>query len=268
MQRSLAGICFVIASIALGVAAGAWWLQFTVFTPDETVGKTEAILNEDEIRAEITTVVSAATAGALDQSPTEIAELVNPMIDSRAGAAVMTEIVHDAHARAIGNHDDPVRITGDQMVRIVRDEIVADLPPVTLPVAEVSTLRILGNSLGWFAAGVAVIGLLIGLFGLITRPDGSVVIVGLGQLLISLGVGLVVIGYLIPLFILPAINDTTWAGVVPRLAMRTLPLGLAVSVVMIGLGLVLVLRSLGSGKRKQWSTPLSVGRYRDERSWS
>ncbi len=268
MQRNIAAICFLLAAIALGVAAGAWWLQFTVFTPDDTVGKTEAILDDDEIRADITTIVAAATAGTLDRTPTEIAADIGPMIHSRAGAGVMTEIVRDAHARAIGNRAEPVRITGEQMILIVRDELVADLAPVTLPVAEISTLRILGNALGWVAAVTAILGVVIALFGLIMRPEGSVVLLGLGELLLALGACLVVIGYLVPVFVLPAINDTTWAGAVPRLAMRTFPLGMGISVVFVALGLFIVLRSSGSGRRKQWSTPLSVGRYRDERSWS
>jgi len=268
VQRNLAGLFFLLAAIAWGIGAGSWWLQYTAFTPDDTVGATEAILNDDEIRAEITTIVSAATATTLEQTPGEVAALVNPLIGSRAGAAVMTDIVRDSHGRAIGVHDEPVRITGDQMVLIVRDEAVADLQPVTLPVAEVSTLRFLANSLGWVAAIMGVIGLIVLLLGIVARPERPDVARGVGEMLVSLAIAFVVFGLLIPVFVLPGINDTTWAGSVPRLAMRTLPLVTGISVVFAALGALLMVKSAGSGRRKQWSTPLSVSRYRDDRSWS
>jgi hypothetical protein len=33
-------------------------------------------------------------------------------------------------------------------------------------------------------------------------------------------------------------------------------------------GLAMILTAANSGRRKQWSTPLSLGRYREDRSWS
>lgn len=268
MQRNLAGLCFTVTAILFGLAVGTWWLQFAVFSPDDSVGRTEAILDDHEIRSEITTVVAAATSATLDQTPGEIAAFVDPLIASRAGAAVMTEIVRDGHERAIGARDEPVRITGEQMVRIVRDEVVADLPAVTLPIAEISTYRILANWSGRVALGLGVLGAIVGLFGIVTRPERAEWVRGLGEVLTSIGIGAVVIGILVPTFVLPAINDTTWSGVAPRLALRLLPVTAGVAVVLVGVGGYLVTRSVAGSRRKQWSTPLSVGRYREERRWS
>ena len=133
MQRSLAGVLFLLAAVAFGLAVGGWWLQRTVLTPADTRGQTEAILDNAEIRLEISTVVAAATSSTLAQTPNEIASFVDPIIASRPGAAVMADIVEQAHRRLLGD-DEPVRVSGAQMVEIVRDERVAELSPVTLPV--------------------------------------------------------------------------------------------------------------------------------------
>lgn len=268
MQRSLAGVLLLVSVVALGIAAGSWWLQRTAFTPDASRSKTAAILDDDEIRAEITTVVVAATAATVGQAPAELATLVDPLIGSRAGAAVMTDIVADAHARLLGNHDDPVRITGGQLVQIVRDERAADLPPVTLPVPEVGALGVVGNLLGWVAAVTAVIGLLALLAGVIVRPERGEGLRALGEFCFVLALSALTFGWLIPVVVVPAIDDSTWTQAIPRLALRTMPLVIGVAVVSAAAGLALTLRATNIGRRKQWSTPLSVSRYRDDRSWS
>lgn len=268
VQRNLSGILFLVAGVMISLAAGAWWLQRTAFTPSDAPGATAAILVDDQIRAEITAVVTAATAGTLEQEPSELATFVDQVIGSRPGANVMVDIVSAAHARAIGEHDDPVRITGAQMVEIVRSQAVGDLPEVTLPVSEVSTLRILGGALGWVAGITAIIGAVAFLLGVIVRPERGDVTRGFAEFCLALATSLVVLGLLVPIFVLPAVNDTTWMAAVPRLAIRRLPLVLGVTVVLVAIGLFVLLKAMNSGRRKQWSTPLAVGRYREDRSWS
>lgn len=271
MQRNLAGIFFLVAGVMVSIALGAWWLQRTSFTPEATPGRTAAVLDDDQVRAEITTVVTAATSLTLGDPPngwTSWSTFIDEVIGSRPGAGVMVDIVSDAHAKVIGNHDEPVRISGAQMVEIVRDQAVGELEPVTLPVAEVTTLRFLGNVLGWFAAVTMIIGALAFLLGVIVRPERGEVGRALGEFLCALGASLVLFGVLLPVFIIPAINDSTWMAVVPRLAMRTLPFVLVASLVLALAGVFVITKSTSGGKRKQWSTPLAVGRYREDRSWS
>jgi hypothetical protein len=268
VQRSLAGVLFLIAAVALSVAAGTWWLQRTVFTPSTSTNTTAAILNDDQIRGEIATVVSAAAAATVEQNANELATtLVDPLMDSRAGAGVMTDIVAEAHRRVIGSRDEPVRITGVQMVEIVRDERVAELPAVTLPVPEVGALAVLSNTLGWIAAVTAVLGFVLLLLGLAVRPERGEVVRGLGEFGFAIALSALVFGWLIPVIVVPAIDDNTWTQAIPRLALRQLPIVLAVAVIGLAGGIVLTIRAAGMGRRKQWSTPLAVSRYRDDRSW-
>jgi hypothetical protein len=54
----------------------------------------------------------------------------------------------------------------------------------------------------------------------------------------------------------------------PRLALRSVSFVIGAVLVLAAGGVALILASSGSGRRKQWSTPLAVGRYREDRSWS
>lgn len=268
VQRNLSGLLFLVAGVMVSIALGAWWLQRTAFTPDVSSGRAAAVMQNDQIRAEITAVVTAASVGAVDTDPAELARFVDRVISSPPGGAVTAEIVADAHARLIGERQDPVRISGAQMVEIVRTQAVGDLAPVTLPVPEVAAFRVLGNTLGWVAAVSLVIGALAFLLGVIVRPERADVLRGLAEWLLAMAVSLLVFGLLVPVFLIPAIDDSTWTGAIPRIALRQLPLLIGGSAVFVALGLFLLVRSLNAGRRKQWSTPLAVSRYREDRSWS
>lgn len=267
MQRNLVAVVLGVAALLLSIAAGAWWLRITVLTPSTDLGATAAILDSDEIRGEITTIVSAATADRLGQPPAQIASFIDPLMDSRAGAAVMAEIVAAGHARLLGQHPEPVRITGPQMVLIVRDELVADLPPVTVPVGEVGILGTLRTTLGWVALVTAALGVAAATFGLLTRPERRDLRIGAIGLAWSLAGCMGLFGVVIPLWGLPALSDTTWMGVISQLTRRTLwglvPLILGLA----ALGLVII-SGLGSRSRSSsWSSPISSGRYVADRRW-
>ena len=79
-----------------------------------------------------------------------------------------------------------------------------------------------------------------------------------------------VFGYLLPVHLLTAIDNSTWTHAIPRLALRTLPVVLGSAAIFALGGLALLLASASGGKRKQWSTPLSVARYRggDNPGWA
>jgi hypothetical protein len=268
VQRSLAGILFLLASVAFALAVGGWWLQRAVFSPNTNGSQTEAILDDAGIRTEITTVVAFASAPALGQSPNDVAAFVDQIIGSHPGAAVMTDIVNEAHNRILGDHPDPVTIDGAQLVQIVRDERAADVAAVTLPVPEIGTLEVLRTILRWMVPIAAGLGVLLTLLAFATRPERREVLRALGELGIALAVSIVLFGYLIPVHLIPSIDDSAWTQAVPRLAMRSIGVVIGAAAVFALGGLAIFLTAANSGRRKQWSTPLSLGRYREDRSWS
>lgn len=264
MERSLAGVLFLVAAIAISVSAGGWWMQRIVFTPDDTRAAAEAMLKEPDIRLELNTVITGAASLALEQSSTELSTtLESVVLSSRPGATVMVPIMHQAHDRIIGLRDDePITITGNDLIPIVRDERAAAIDTVILPIQPIGVLKNTRSIIGWMIPITAAIGLLALALGIVARPERRDVLRGIGEFGIALAASILVFGYLIPVQFLTAIDNRTWTHAIPRLAMRTLPVVLGTAVIFAFGGAALILASRSGGKRRQWSTPLSVTRYR------
>lgn len=258
---------FLVAAVALSIAAGAWWLQRVVFTPDATRQTAAAMLKEFDLRQDIITVVVGASVPYTSrEDPIKTAEYLSGVLEhqvltTRPGATVMGPILEQAHQRVIGNRTEQIRITGAQMVEIVRDQRVAEAQPVLLPVPQVGTLSTMRTALGWIIPITAVLGVIAALLGVITRPERRDILRGFGELCLSLAASVGLFGYLIPVHLITAIDNNTWAHIAPRLALRTAPVVAGIVVVLAIAGTVLVLAARSSGGRRQWSTPLSVGRY-------
>ena len=254
---------FLVAAVAISIAGGAWWMQRIVFTPDATRATAAAILEEPDIRLDINALVSAASSPVVGRSITEIStEVETQVLTTRAGALMMAPIIEQLHERIIGLRDEPVEITGVQMIDIVRDQRAAEAPTVTMPVDPIGTLDTMRSVLGWLALIGGALGLIMFLLGVVTRPDRRDILRGLGELALALAGSMVVFGYFLPVHMMTAIDNQTWTHAIPNLAMRTLPVVLGSIAVLAASGAILILTSASSGKRRQWSTPLSVARYR------
>ncbi|MEC8730010.1 MAG: hypothetical protein VXX66_04285, partial [Actinomycetota bacterium] len=150
MQRSIASILLLVASVAFGLSAGCWWLQRTVFTPADSPSIAAAVLDQSAIRLEIITVVSARTAGALGTTPDTLANFLDTeVLSKRAGAAELAPFIERAHLRAIGSNDDLIVIVPSELVNIVRNEMAYNSPAATIPVPVIGTLKTARTSTGW-----------------------------------------------------------------------------------------------------------------------
>ena len=262
---------FLVAAIALSIGAGAWWLQRVAFTPDGTRDSTAAILRESDIRVDLNQLITGAAAPTIGMSQSALSAMLEDIVlTSRPGAAEMAPIVERVHNRIIGNTDEPVIITGADMVPVVRNELAYDAPDVRVPVETIGVLNNFRRSLGWIALVSAAIGLVALALGIFARPERRDVFRGLGEFGISLAVSMIVFGYLVPVHLLTALEPQTWTHAIPRLAERTMPIVFGATAIFAVAGVALILASMTGGKRRQWSTPLSVARYRggENPGWS
>ena len=272
MERSFAALMLLVAGIAVSLSAGAWWMQRVAFTPAPTRDTAAAILSSPDIRLEINTVVTAATAQYLETGVSELGTFVETeVLSTRPGAAMMGPIMEQTHDRIIGNRDDePVRITGAQMVDIVRDQRAVQAPTITLPISPIGALNTIKVALRWTILGAAGLGLIALVIGIITRPERRDVRRALGEFAVAMAVAMLVFGYLLPVHLVTAIDNRTWSHAIPNLALRTLPVVLG-SVAIFGVaGAGLIMRASLAGRRRQSSTPLATNRFRsgETRSWS
>jgi hypothetical protein len=268
VRRTLAGLLFGFAYLCAAIAVSGYLLQRTAFDPQRTADLADVVLEDPAITGTLSNVIADATADALGAPDKQaVRNLVAQVAKTPGGAALFAEVLHDSHAHLIGEQTEPVQITAQQMVQIVRNEAVGNLPPITLPVPKVTALDVLRRILDLLVpiAAVAAIGLAI--VGFTTHPERGVLFRSLGFGLLLLAVLVTVLGYLIPRFAVPALNDSAWARVPAQLADDSLPLIIAVDLLLIGGGLALLAGSGMLQRRRRWSSPVSTYRYSEERRW-
>lgn len=258
----------IAAAILFALSAGVWWLHRVAFTPSSDSAVAHSILGDEEIRGQVATIVAGADAPLLGQSPAELREFIEQIARIPDGAALMSGFVADAHSRLIGATDDRVVISAQEQVTIVRNELVGEAAPLTLPVQRVGSMAFLDGWLGWIALGALGLGVLVAIAGTFLRPERGEGTFALGVFFASTAGSLVVFGYLVPLLVLPAFADDPWMGVFARLANHHRNLTLLIALACLVVSALIVFGTSSRRERRQRSTPLNVGRYRDERSWS
>jgi hypothetical protein len=258
----------IAAALLVALSVGVWWLQRVAFTPSNDASVAHSILGDEEIRGQVATIVAGADAPVLGQSPAELREFIEQIARIPEGAALMSSFIGDAHNRLIGATDDRVVISAQEQVNIVRNELVGEAAPLTLPVQRVGSMAFLDGWLGWIALGSLALGVLIAIAGTFLRPERGEGTFALGVFFAATAGSLVVFGYLVPLLVLPAFSDDPWMGVFARLANHHRNLTLLLAVACLVVAALIVFGTSSRRERRQHSTPLNVGRYRDERSWS
>jgi hypothetical protein len=258
----------IAAAVLVALSVGMWWLQRVAFSPSNDSSVAHSILGDEDIRAQVATIVAGADAPLLSQSPAELREFIEEIARIREGAALMSDFVRDAHGSVIGSFDGRVVITAQEQVNIVRNELVGEATPLTLPVQRVGSMALLDDWLGWVAVGTLALGALIAIAGVVLRPERGEGTFALGVLFAATAGSLVIFGYVVPLLVLPAFSDDPWMGVFPRLANHHRNLTLLLAVASFVVAALIVFGTSSRRERRQHSTPLNVGRYRDERSWS
>lgn len=258
----------IAAAVLVALSVGVWWLQRVAFTPSNDSAVAHSILGDEEIRGQVATIVAGADAPVLGQSPAELREFIEQIARIAEGAALMSDFIGDAHSRLIGASDDRVVISAQEQVNIVRNELVGEAAPLTLPVQRVGSMAFLDEQLGWIALGLLGLGVLAAIAGTFLRPERGEGTFALGVFFASTAGSLVVFGYVVPLLVLPAFSDDPWMGIFGRLANHHRNWTLLLAVTCLVVAALIVFATSNRRERRQRSTPLNVGRYRDERSWS
>jgi len=268
VRRTLAGLIFGLAYVCASLAISGWLLHRAAFDPGRTGDLADVVLQDDRVKAAVADTIADAVADQRGLDKATVRQTIATVADTPQGAALFAKVLHDAHARMIGESKAPVRITGEQMVQLVRNQIVGDMPAIVLPVPHVSALDRIRTVLRWmipfgalFAVGFFVIGFML-------HPNRSALVHSLGYGLVLLALLIIVLGYLVPRFALPALSDSFWADVPARLANDSLPIVIAVVVVLATGGMMLLVGTGLLRRRRRWNSPVSTYRYREERRWN
>lgn len=267
MRRTFAGLIFGVAYVCASIAISGWLLQRSAFDPDRTGDLADVVLKDNRIKTQITNTIADAAAEQRGLDKATVRQTVAAVASTPQGAEFLGKVLHDAHARLIGQMKGPVRITGAEMVLLVRNEAVGDIPSITLPVPRVSALDTIRRILRWtipfsmlFAVGFFVIGFML-------HPNRAALVHSLGYGMVLLALLIAVLGYIVPRFLLPSLSDSIWADVSARLANDSLPLLVGLAIVLGGGGMMLLVGNGLLRRRRRWNAPVSTYRYREDRRW-
>jgi hypothetical protein len=253
--------------VCASIAISGWLLQRSAFDPGRTGDLADVVLQDSRIRTQITNTIADAAADqrGLDKATTR--QTVATVVNTPQGAQFLRKVLHDAHARLIGQQKGPVRITGQQMVLLVRNQVVGDIPSITLPVPRVSALNTIRNILRWMIPFGALFAIGFFVIGFMLHPNRSALIHSLGYGMVLLALLIAILGYIVPRFALPALSDNFWADVPAHLANDSLPLLVGLVIVLGGGGFMLLVGTGLLRRRRRWNAPVSTYRYREDRRW-
>ncbi|HQZ34435.1 MAG TPA: hypothetical protein PK020_08405 [Ilumatobacteraceae bacterium] len=270
MRRTLAGLLFGLAYACASLSIAGFLLQRSAFDPGNSADAADVILGDSELRTELIDFISDSVVTQLNGlvDPATIRANVTAVAGLPEGQKLLAGIIHDAHAHMIGDQKGPVKITGAQLVGIVRDERAAALPTLILPVPEVTALVIANHTLDWLLP-IALIGTLAFAFlGFTAHPERSALLHSLALGLLLLALLALILGYLVPKFLVPALSDSVWTHIPARLADDSLPLLIGLELMLVGSALALLAGTGMMRRRRRWSTPVNTYRYSEERRWS
>ncbi len=268
MRRTLAGLIFGLAYVCASLAISGWLLQRSAFDPNRTGNLASVVLQDSRIKAQISNTIADAVSEQRGLDKIAVRQTIAAVADTPQGAKLFSKVLHDAHARMIGQLRGPVRITGDQMVQVVRNQVVGDMPSITLPVPRVSSLDLMRRVLRWLIPFGALLAVGFFVIGFMLHPNRSALAHSLGYGMVLLALLIAVLGYVVPRYVLPSLSDSIWADVPAHLANDSLPLLVGMAIVL-GVGGFMLLVGTGLLKRRRrWNAPVSTYRYREERPWS
>ena len=82
------------------------------------------------------------------------------------------------------------------------------------------------------------------------------------------GVAAVLLGWVLPVYGVPAVNDSTWLAVIPAVAEHNMPVVVIVAARAPARRARPDDRAAAARRRRAWSSPVSVHRYGDQHRWS
>jgi hypothetical protein len=217
VRRTLAGLLFGLAYACASLSIAGFLLQRTAFDPDRSAGAADVVLGDEALKQELVVFIADNVAESLGLDGGQMRERVNQIAGTADGAKLMAEIIHDAHAHLIGEQEEPVTITGQQLYEVTRLEAAIVVPPIELPVPKVTALEIANTTLDWLLPIAALATLVFAGLGFTAHPDRTALFESLAWGLLLLAVLAALLGYVIPKFLVPALSDSVWANVPARL---------------------------------------------------
>lgn len=266
MRRTVTYIVVGLCTLSLAVAIGGWMLRRSAFDPSRAAAAAGDVLDDAAIVDSIANPVAKIASTKLPQDVGPLKAMVRLVAHHPDGHGFFEQIIHDADARLLHRRADTAYLTGTQLVPILRTEEAVNVPPVVIDVPRSRMLGMADTLLGWsLLVAVILFPLTLALLVFIRPDEGLLRHAAIG--LAATGVLVVVIAYVVPRFVFPALGPSPWLHVPGIVASNDLWLTVLVAVACCALAFTCFARSVNNDRRRPRSS-MNYYRYSEDRRWS
>lgn len=257
VRRSLAVMLMSLAQLLGSAALAGWWMSQTVFDTGRTRAVTDVVLADDRVRSQVATVIADAAAVQLGQDPALVRAVVDQAARTPEGSIVLAEVVVDAHAKVIGERQEPVTVDPVQLLPILGPGATG-LPAIVVPVPTVSAFDWIRRGLDVFVPVAALVSVTSALLAFAVHPDRTRLLRlgGIGMLVMAVLV--IVLGYVAPRYVGRELTDSPWAATLRAVAEDSLQLLAGISLVLAGGGVACLTIASAVRRRQRLTGPVAA----------
>jgi hypothetical protein len=220
-------VCISVGMLFAALAFASWWTSHTILDSSRSRRVTDAVLSSAEVRSFVADHIAAATApAALPAAGTErFARNLDSVLARRDIQRKLEQFVVDAHERLLGTRAQPAVLDQATVRTLVRAALpsisaadLAKVHAVTFDVPQTQALfrgREVFAHRFWLYFAAALI-LVAGGVALSDDRRSSVKLIG--KWLIGITIAHLVVLWIIPVLILPAVTNNPWAHLVSAVA--------------------------------------------------
>jgi hypothetical protein len=267
VRRSLAAILLSLAQLLGSGALAGWWMSETVFDTSRSREVADVVLADDAVRDQVSAVIADAAAAQLGQDPATVRAIVDQAARTPQGSIVLAEVVVDAHAKVIGERDEPVTVDPVQLLPILGPGATG-LPAIVVPVPTVSAFDWVRRGLDVFVPIAAIAALVCALLAVAIHPDRARLLRFAGVGMLVMAVLVILLGYVLPGFAARELTDSPWAATLRAVAEDSLQLLAGISLVLVGGGVAALTAASAMRRRQQQRQLLAQASRSSTNSWN
>jgi hypothetical protein len=236
VRRAFATVLMTVGLLAASLALAAWWVQRTAFDTSNTTTIAEAALQNSELRSDLARGIAdrVSTELGVDHATVESAAqatLVRPDI-----ATAFAGVLRDVHSRLIGQSSGPVQVPPDLVARAIGNPAAASLPAVAIDIPTFSALDTTRSTVHDAVPMLVYVAVICVALGVLVHPSKPAALRLLGGWFLGAAIVELIVAYMVPVVVLPALVDSPYAELVAEVDKATLGPLVGVLIMLAGAG--------------------------------
>jgi len=193
------------------LALSAWLVRNTLLEPEQSAEVAEAVLDSPTLRNEIASQVSTRISEVTGQPAFQIEANVEVLLEDPAVAESLATTITAAHARLI-DPDAPPVIVDTSAMSTLSGGVVAEQYELAVPT--ISALDTLSRIIDVWLPLVAAVAVAMAALAMVLHPNPARALCQIGYWLVAASLLQVLVGWFVPVVVIPAFTDSPWADVV------------------------------------------------------